>query len=293
VQPPSTPTAPAVPRPTLWPLVVAYLVAFVLVFTTSTAYILVAVLLHARGRHLDVAGLADATSQFALSPPGLFGAAFVSAAVLAGVSAVTARLLQTQPGEGAVVQLRLGRTPASAAGIGAAVVGMAGLSLACGAASDLVGLSEKGVMGSIALVLTASTPLHLVLALLTIGVAPALAEEGFFRGLFQTRLRARWGRWPAIVLTAVAFGVFHLDPIQGTFACFAGIFLGWVVERFGGIRPTIIAHGVNNALFVLLGSLQAPGEHATRTTSLVTLVAGAATCAAAIAVLRSRLAVRA
>jgi len=189
-------------------------------------------------------------------------------------------------------RLRIGPTRARPLGIAAAIVGLAGLSLACGSAADLAGLGRGGVMESIAAALRSSNPSRIAIAMLAIGVAPALAEEGFFRGLLQTRLGARWTRWPTIVVTALAFGVFHVDPVQGSLAFLAGIFLGWVVDRFGGIRPSIAAHAINNAMFVLFASLASPDEHATRAVSIGVLVAGLAACAAATAVLRSRHAVR-
>jgi membrane protease YdiL (CAAX protease family) len=149
------------------------------------------------------------------------------------------------------------------------------------------------VTASIAQALRSSNPLRMALAVLILGVAPALAEEGFFRGLMLTRLRARWTRWPAILVTALAFGVFHVDPVQGSEAFIAGIFFGWVVERLGGIRPTIVAHAVNNGVFVVVASLAGTDDEPTRAATLATLLAGAAVCGGAIAVLRSRHAIRA
>lgn len=286
--------APSVPvrRPALWPLLLAYLAAFLFALVASAAYIVVAVLPHAR---TGIVGIADDAARFALSAPGLLGSALVDAAVLAVVTGTAGLLMRPKQGgtraARLVSHLRLGPTRATPLGLAAAVVGMAGLSLACSAAANLVGVGHEGVMESIARVLAASSPLKLVLALFAIGVAPGFAEEGFFRGLMQTRLRARWGPWPAIVLSAFAFGLFHVDPLQGSLAFVAGIFLGWVVERFGGIRPSIVAHAVNNAMFVLLASFADPVEHATRAATIGTLAAGATVCAGAIAVIRSRFAV--
>ena len=235
--------APVAFRPALWPVLVAYAAAFVLALVASTAYILVGAFPGSGG---DVARLASEATRFAFSAPGLLGAALVSAVVLGLVTLVTARLL----GGGVAARLRAGPTRARPLGVAAAAVGLAGLSLACGSAAELAGLGHGGVMESISLALRSSDPSRIALAVLAIGIAPALAEETFFRGLLQTRLGARWGRWPAIVATALAFGVFHVDPVQGSLAFVAGLFLGWVVDRFGGIRPCIAAHAVNNAMFV-------------------------------------------
>ena len=278
--------APIVPRPTLWPVFVAYLVAFLLAFVASAIYLIVPAVLRAGS---NPERIANEAVTFAFSAPGLLGAALVSALMLALVTLVTARLL----GGDIATRLHVRRTRARPLGVAAAVVGLAGLSLACGGAAQLAGLGKAGVTESIALALRSSNPTRIVLAVLAIGIAPAFAEEGFFRGLMQTRLRARWTRWPAILVTALAFGVFHVDPIQGSQAFIAGVFFGWVADRFGGIRSTIAAHAVNNAVFVVVASLEGPGDPATRAATIGVLVGGLAVCGAAIAVIRSRYALRA
>lgn len=271
-------------RPALWPILAAYLAAFVLALGASVAFVLAAV---APRTGWDAPRLADEAQKFALSAPGLLGAAFVDAAVLAGVTLVTARLM----GKGIAARLRLGPTRATTAGGVAAVAGMAGLSLACGATVELLAIGHGGVMESIASALHSSSPLRGVLALLAIGVAPGVAEEGFFRGLLQTRLAARWGRWPAVVASAAAFGLFHIDPVQGSLAFLAGVFLGWVADRFGGIRPTILAHALNNAMFVLFATQASPDDQGTKAQAVGLLVGGAVTCLGSVAILRSRWAV--
>jgi membrane protease YdiL (CAAX protease family) len=280
VQPP-----PLASRPALWPVLAAYLAAFVLVLVASVICVLVAAIPRAG---LNPDRLAQEAARFALSAPGLLGAALVSAVVLTLVALITARLL----GGGVAARLRTGPTRARPLGIAAAIVGMAGLSLACASAADLAGQGKGGVMEAIALALRTSNPVRIILAVLAIAVAPGFAEETFFRGLMQTRLRERWRRWPAIVVTAVAFGVFHLDPVQGALAIIAGIFFGWVADRFGGIRPTIAAHAANNTMFVLFASFASPDQHPSRVENVLVLLAGAAACAGATVVIRSRHAVR-
>jgi membrane protease YdiL (CAAX protease family) len=281
------PSAPA--RPAIWPLLLAYLAAFVLAFGASAAYIVVAVLPRATG---GPKGVAEAAARFALSTPGVLGSALVDAAALLAVTLVSARVLRT-PGSTSTAMLRTGPSRVTPLGVAAAAVGMTGLSLACGSAVELAGVKDEGVMAMIALALASSSPLRILLGLATIAIAPAIAEETFFRGLFQTRLRARLGRWPSIVLTAAAFGIFHVDPIQGSLAFFAGIFFGWLAERAGSIRTGIAAHAFNNAVFVLLASFATPGAHEDRATTAAVLAGGLAALVAAVLVLRSPLGVRA
>ena len=235
----------------------------------------------------DPSRTATEATQFALSAAGIMTAAGVSSGVLAAVALVTARL-QTRD---VLVRLRLAPTRASAAGLVATIVGMAGLSLACGAASDLLGERGQGAMGMISHALERPTPGRLMVAIATIAIAPGVAEEMFFRGMVQTTLTSRAGRWPSIIVTALGFGLMHLDPRQGVVAFVAGLFLGWVSERFGGIRPSMAAHICNNGAFVLLASFGSETD-STKGGDLVVIAGGLIAWAAATTLVRSRFAVR-
>ena len=206
--------------------------------------------------------------------------ACIEGLVLFGVAVVAARL------EGAAVAARLGLGPsrATSRGAAAAVLGLLGLNFACSAALELAGVSSEGVMDVLGRALRGTGPAGLLLGVVTIGIVPALGEEVLFRGLLQRRLAAHAGRWPAIVVTSAAFGVFHRDLLQGTVAFVAGLLLGWTADRLGGIRPVICAHAVNNAAFVLLASVGAAGAQPAGA-ALVSLSAGAAVLAATAAVL--------
>jgi membrane protease YdiL (CAAX protease family) len=231
--------------------------------------------------------IVDEFTRFALSSHGVMVQGLVNAVVLATVAVTTARCL----GKDIVGSLRLKSSAASTVGVCAAVSGMLGLGLSCGAASELLGVRGRGVMELLAKALLLPTPAAFVAGIVTIGVAPGIAEETFFRGLIQTRLSARWGRWPAIVATSAAFGLFHIDPVQGAAAFVSGLFLGWTAERFAGVRPTIVAHATNNALFVAVASFAGSGN-SSRRSQFVVLVLGAILFALSTAVMRSRAAVR-
>jgi membrane protease YdiL (CAAX protease family) len=237
-------------RPSPWPAVWGFVAALVLALVSSILLVFVIAWVRVSG---DRARLLAEANAFALSPGGLMVGALGNAAVLGAVALFTARL----QGPGIIARLGLGATRASPLGTVAAVAGMLGLSVACGAASELLGVRGTGVMDTMGSALRAPSAGRFVAALLAIGVAPGIAEETFFRGSMQTRLVASWGRWPGIVATAAAFGLIHLDLVQGSLAFVAGLYLGWIVERFGGIRPTIAAHIANNALFVTLAALGA------------------------------------
>ena len=276
--------APGPARPSIWPVLLAYAAAFALMLGGSVVLVGAVALVRSEGR---IERVQDEVMRYVFSSTGLMALAAVSAGALLLVAFATARLSSRDvPG-----QLRLGPTRATATGYLAAIVGTSALSLVCGSAADLLGARGGSVMDKLADAMRNLTPPQLALAIGTIGVAPGLAEETFFRGLMQTRLAARWGRWPAIVASAFAFGLMHLDKVQSPLAFVLGIFLGWVAERLHGIRPTVAAHAVNNAIFVAAACF-GQSQDASRGTELALIAGGAVVWGLCTAVLRTRSAVR-
>jgi membrane protease YdiL (CAAX protease family) len=273
-----------------WPVLLAYVTAFLLILGASSVLVLGVALSRLHGQ-FDPQRMTDEALHFALSAPGILAAAAISGGIFVLVAGIAASLL----GPDVMARLRLGPTRGTAVGYTAAVFGVVGLSVALSAASDLVGVAKTGTMQEIASSLSHPTPVVFALAILLVGVLPGIAEETFFRGFAQTRLVSNGvGRWPAIVTTAFLFGLIHLDPVQSPLAFGLALFLGWTVERLGGIRPSILAHAVNNALFVVASCTGADASSARNgwREDAVAIAAGAAVVLLATAVMRSSRAVR-
>ena len=84
----------------------------------------------------------------------------------------------------------------------------------------------------------------------------AFLEEGLFRGFIQPALVARWGRWTGIVVTSVTFGLIHgTDPWSVVPVFIIGMFAGWLREHTGRLGASIIFHGSNNLLALVLTAL--------------------------------------
>jgi membrane protease YdiL (CAAX protease family) len=109
-------------------------------------------------------------------------------------------------------------------------------------------------------------PIGVLLAVLVVGLLAPVGEELFFRGYLQTRLRRTWSPGPAIVVTALAFGVIHGEPIHGVLAFALGLFLGLLTERAESVVPAIICHAANNSVSVVVsawvGSPESVGANA-------------------------------
>ena len=187
--------------------------------------------------------LAGATG-FAVSP-GVLVASFV----LNAASLVVAALAGTRlAGEPPAARLRTGPGRLPWRGVALGVALLLALSQALDSLLTLLRLREGGALGLLDEAVARMTGLLAVLMLIGAGLLAPVAEELFFRGFVQTRLRARWRRWPAIAVTAAAFGVLHLDPVHAAFAFVIGLFLGWLAELAGSIRPAVGAHVANNVL---------------------------------------------
>ncbi len=105
-----------------------------------------------------------------------------------------------------------------------------------------------------------SVPAMVGMLVLAAGVAPVV-EEIIFRGVLYGWLRRFLGPAVAIVLSALVFGAVHGIPQLVPALAVQGAVLALVYERTRSLWPSIVLHGVFNA--VMLGALYA----ATRATS--------------------------
>ena len=84
---------------------------------------------------------------------------------------------------------------------------------------------------------------YLLLLFATVGVAP-IAEELVFRGYLLNLWHAKWGYWPAILLSSIVFGLFHFEKTIATAA--SGAILAMVYLRYDSLWPGVVLHAVFN-----------------------------------------------
>jgi membrane protease YdiL (CAAX protease family) len=87
--------------------------------------------------------------------------------------------------------------------------------------------------------------------ILTSAVMPALTEDLLCRFLCLRPL-ARYGKAPAVLVSALLFSFMHLNMAQIPYAFCAGIFLGALALASGSVWLPILFHFANNLLSVLL-----------------------------------------
>lgn len=90
-------------------------------------------------------------------------------------------------------------------------------------------------------------------ALLNIGLVPAVCEEILFRGYLQRSFEKSWGVWAAIIVSGLIFGAYHMQLSNVVPLAAIGILLAIMTWASQSIYPAMMAHLVNNGGSVLLG----------------------------------------
>lgn len=87
-------------------------------------------------------------------------------------------------------------------------------------------------------------------------VAP-MVEEMLFRGVILRSFLRQYARWPAILGSALLFGLAHMNVYQCAVGLALGTVSGWLYERTQSLWPSIILHaGYNSALMGAAVALQ-------------------------------------
>ena len=82
---------------------------------------------------------------------------------------------------------------------------------------------------------------------LAIALLPGICEELLFRGFlirFFEKFSVRW----AVVISAILFAAFHLDPFNFISVLLLGLLLGYLAVRSGSIYSSMFSHLINNGM---------------------------------------------
>ena len=88
--------------------------------------------------------------------------------------------------------------------------------------------------------------------LLAVALAAPVVEELLFRGLVYRGWKRLLGWKMAFVLSALFFGIYHRNVVQGLYAFLIGLLLAAVYECFETVLAPIIFHVVANAVSVCM-----------------------------------------
>ena len=89
-----------------------------------------------------------------------------------------------------------------------------------------------------------------VLAVAVIG--PIVEEVVFREGIQGCLLRGGVKPWTAAVVSALCFGIIHLNPAQVPFAFIVGLMLAVIYQKTGNVVITSLLHILNNSVSVAL-----------------------------------------
>ncbi len=93
-----------------------------------------------------------------------------------------------------------------------------------------------------------------------IAVAAPLLEEILFRGIILKALLKKYKPWKAILISAIIFGIFHLNPWQFLYATVLGIYLGYLYWKTKSLFYPILVHWLLNSTAFIVGQYQNPSE---------------------------------
>ncbi len=97
------------------------------------------------------------------------------------------------------------------------------------------------------------TPVQFVVAMVVIGIIPAIGEEVLFRGVLQRKLMEQWASpHLAIWVAAALFSAIHVQFYGFVPRMLLGALFGYLYYWSGNLWVAIFAHFVNNGFMVLM-----------------------------------------
>lgn len=97
------------------------------------------------------------------------------------------------------------------------------------------------------------TSSSMIVAIVVVGIAPAICEEAVFRGVFFNSIwNQTHGKWIPILVTAAVFGLFHGSIIRFFPTFLLGIVLGYLVYETNNMLYNVMFHAINNIIPVLV-----------------------------------------
>ena len=104
----------------------------------------------------------------------------------------------------------------------------------------------------------------LLLQILSAGMFACIVEEVSMRGVVYGRMKRYFGKTAAMLLSALVFGIYHLNVVQGVYAFVLGLYFVWLYERYQSLWASCIAHMSAN-LFILFMAASPVCQHVLQT----------------------------
>ncbi|MDE5950076.1 MAG: HAD hydrolase-like protein, partial [Acetatifactor sp.] len=93
----------------------------------------------------------------------------------------------------------------------------------------------------------------LAVGLICYGIVTPLAEELIFRGIVYNELKRNYRLPLAMVVSALLFGLYHMNVVQGGYGFIMGLLMVYLYEYFGSFLWPVLVHMLANSLAYVLG----------------------------------------
>lgn len=110
--------------------------------------------------------------------------------------------------------------------------------------------SDYQILSNELLVLSKDNIMDKILFFIGLAVIPGVFEELLFRKAIFNYAK-QFGNYFAIIVSAILFGLIHLNVQQCIFAFLIGLVFAFIIYKTGDIKLTIILHTLNNGLEAL------------------------------------------
>lgn len=94
-----------------------------------------------------------------------------------------------------------------------------------------------------------------LMAFLAVVILAPIAEELLFRGIIFRMLVKHWSEIAAVIVSALLFGIFHMNLMQAIYVLPIGLLLGYTAYKCKSVLPCILIHMINNFMPYVLGVL--------------------------------------
>ncbi|MCR5777350.1 MAG: CPBP family intramembrane metalloprotease [Lachnospiraceae bacterium] len=87
-----------------------------------------------------------------------------------------------------------------------------------------------------------------IISFLSVVIMAPIGEELIVRGIIAKKSAKAYGVVGCMVISAVMFALFHLNPIQGLYVIPMGLLWGYVAYKYKSVLPSMFCHAFNNLL---------------------------------------------
>ncbi len=110
---------------------------------------------------------------------------------------------------------------------------------------------DKMMESTYGIILNANSIFEMIFVILVVSITPAICEEVFFRGFTQKSLEFATKPLWAILLTSIAFSLYHFNPYGMIALATLAMYLGFAAFQSKSILIPIILHFTNNFISVV------------------------------------------